>query len=438
MFDKEVLDRELRKTISYIKNVLEHQDPELSQQELQNLLTQKIGCTGNCDDEDLACIKENASLLSFVSYRLTITDARMRDIALCMLEEMPSRSFHITSYLAKFANNIEILNHLYTILEQEFGYSSVRIDCARAIVQILGGLSERLQVKLIYWTQYSQDWFLRDAAIDLLSDHTNCFLLLHEIANNDDHHLVRSKAIFRAFDQCSSQVQQITLLNMAFCDRSYTVKSLGIYLFRREAQIPRETLNSDCLPENLRHQLRSTVDIEAIGTFSNLFAHVFDLEANPNLRFLDLLPNISDTNQMLLDIADANSNPIDFIKALHDFTLHFLIAFVRITRPQFTANALVDVLTIVHVDGSEYTHVSKLRDAKEHADTGNRRVVDYNCKQENFANIKRIVALDLSICYDLSLYDYPRNLSEYLQHQRIRGAYSGMDTSQVVVNFSFS
>lgn len=429
--------RDVHKKLSFIKNILEPQYEELTQEELLKMLFELISdkYTWYCDEKDIELIRENSRLIAFALYRLTAKLDLLKSVALCMLDEVPSKSLHVTTYLSQFENDDEVINKLFHTIEHPDQYSTVLIDCANALCILLGGIDERLEHILKDWIVSHKDWYVRDAAIDILSDHQYTAGFLWNNSLSDQSYLIRAKALFRCYDQTTKDKQKIAIIYRAFQDSHLTIKALGAYLYRRDAHL---TIDKSRVPTDFRNFLFSDKALSSLTLFQRSVEEIFGFEIELALPFIGYLsPNISAVNQYLLNIKDTASDPLEYVKGLHGFTLYFLSAIVQVQQPDFSTGSLGDVLEHIHTDGEEYISVSRLRDTYEHAQKPNGKTIAYRTKENLFMGIKHIIALNLASQYRDCEMEVPTCIATHNQSNPLIKKETKMDNAQLTIALSF-
>jgi hypothetical protein len=417
---REQLERELGQRLSYISTSLESDSGNSTQEQLLSMFYSTVDCIGTCDELDIECIQEHGRTIAYVLYRLRIRDKIIKRIALCILDELPSRSLHAAKYLELFPDDSKVINKLYSIVEGCQGYTQVKINCFNALLSVEGCLAKRMADILAYWINNSDDWYLRYNAIDFLADnpiYDGIYDFLISVARNDRSHKVRANAFHKCSDLRESKDEQIEIIKHALQDSHRFVILLGLYLYRRRVDISRSDINIQAIPEELLPFISTSKEAAAAKNFYHIFEKVFGFEIMPEFqldaRFVDLIQ----ANQLLLNIYDAESDPIDYVLALHDFAVEFFTAIIRVNHnPNFVGQDLLDIQTQIHQDDKESGEIDKLRRKKDYADNGVRgQIVNVKVRKELFDSVKCVFAQDVQKLHQDRNWEMPKSLKDLLK-----------------------
>lgn len=441
MAERTKLDREMRSKLSFVKNIQMFEDPDEAQQDIARISGEDIPCLGVCDELDLNCIREHLSTISFVLYRQKPPSEKLRRLALCILEEFPDKTIHAAAYLSQYAGDQYIPDSLLAIVERPTWYSPCRVDCMKAAIRVGGG-DQRVWDNLVEWAIQNEDWYLKNAAIEILAEHGYSLRQISDqIMEGDNCYLTQAEILFRWFSQTDDTDEQIRIINLAFESDYYTLKALGIYLYRRAANISRERLQSGNLSDTLDRMLLTTQDTEKLETFADLFEDVFGFEIRPRQDALIMrrIPDIASANQFLINLQDTNSDNsrIDFIKALCNFSLQFLTAYVRTFKenPNFQAQTFYDILD--HFDEDELTHniIEQLIIMKGSADAEAYTYITVPRKNKMRKDITNVFARNLANYYQAYAQSLPPELQSRLEEHTANAGDENM-RDKVFISYS--
>ncbi|MGB7339442.1 MAG: RNA-directed DNA polymerase, partial [Phototrophicaceae bacterium] len=134
-YNEEKFRRNMRGKISYIKNIQPLVDEEVAQQELIALFHSNIKYS---DDYDLTIqsLINNLSIVTFILWRLTIRDEKIKQVALWILDKLPDKSLHATEYLSHFYADDEVILKLTSIVDDRSSYTTCKIDCIKGSVSV--------------------------------------------------------------------------------------------------------------------------------------------------------------------------------------------------------------------------------------------------------------------------------------------------------------
>lgn len=430
--EKAELDHDLRKELSYIKHVDTDDEENGTQDDLLSLFSREFPVPSNGSIEP-GIVAEKIKILSFILYRLNIKNEYAKQLALFVLREFPGKSLHAAEYLRLFPEDPDVVNELIYHAQNSSEYPTLQVDCLKTLIKIFDCDNEFVLDALRNAILSHTDWYAREQGIDLYTDCIADYDLLSSVAGNDPSYLVRAKALFRAFEISNTKEQRVALINQAFADQDYTVQSLGVYLFRRDASITRNEVNDASLLEPLRQLLLSTEDIEDIQFFVDRFKQVFGFEVSRQLKFISRIADIASLNQTLVNMEDSDSDPIDFTQALFVFMIQFFGAVIRCDTPEFrdTDNSVGRLLSRYPEDSSQFKYLSELSLKKALADANDRNKIDYGFRRRFFKWTVDILAGELLEQYRDSQITIPSQLQEQLNKQEDRSM-----RDQIFVSYS--
>lgn len=333
--------------------------------------------------EQIESLKSKLGLVGTILYRYKEFDENLKNIALCVLEELPIKTFQAKTYLSLdiYKQDSIILDALSAIYKQDGWYSSYRADCLDAAITI--GEVKSLKVLLDKWIdEPSQDWFLKDRAIDILA--RNSLLDKRDMSTSIyPDYLTRSKLLYHLF-QISDSIERVEIINRALSDSDYTVQALGLYLLRRDRQIDLAKINLNHLPKMFQEKL-ATIKVEDWQQFLDLIKKLFNLDIPQSIesQLKINIHNISDAIQALTDLQDSNSDPSDYINALDKFLFILIPAFISIQQKQkLSISMWDDIILYIDLAKSLHTLIAKLRDVKLQAKGDPQRI-------KNLINLRR-------------------------------------------------
>ncbi len=393
ILDDAINKREIRGKHSYIKNIQTANDEDVHQEELQAWFYNNVPCLGSCDELDLVCIRENLSVISFVLWRLAICDENIKQIAMCVLDEFPSKVLQATQYLSNFLFDEEVVECLYNAIFRYQNYSSYHIHCMRTLLLISGDFTQDLYEVLEDWILNSDKWYLRDGSLTILSEYQQLSAhLLKIVIDNDQCYLVRTKAISLLFDLLQEEIDRLDLLKLAFQDSHHAVQSLGVFLYRRQEKIRREHLTSH-IPNRFINLLHK-------DNLKDLFNSYFGYDL-PDI-IISKLHDETVLYRALKNLCDSASDYIARIEAYYDFAVSFFTAIIRQTRNDYLSSSLMDIASETHPEGLDYETLNSINKYKHmivEMDGNPRIKVHRRIKYQNYVaidkSLQELIALDV-------------------------------------------
>lgn len=358
------------------------------------------------DDEILKVIQENERAITFILYRLEIKDDSLKYFALHILKEFPERAINATKYLSLFEDDVLVIQALFEIAITS-PYTQVSLHCIQALIKICGYSEDIIEV-LKTWASSASDWYLRREALALLEAQTDLSEFFWNIILNEENENVLAKGLEIAFAYSATIEEKIRVINVAFSDKRNSINLVGVYLWRRQADILRNQVHVHLLSTELDDFILTIDENNAKEKFRKNFSKVFGFEVSANARF-HLHFNIIEANQCLIDILDAETNMKRYIEAFYTFTNLVLLATVKIDYPNINGTDLLDILE--HLDAITFFKIANLRNFY---DLSKKKHVPPIEKKMLLPELKIVHAINIGKLHEHQNLTLPNSLKKFL------------------------
>jgi hypothetical protein len=174
-------------------------------------------------------------------------------------------------------------------------------------------------------------------------------------------------------------------------------------------------LETGKLPGKLEELVLSAKDLRDFSSFAELFEVIFGFPISSDTPFIRRLPDIEKTNQALLNLQDASSDPVDHVRALHTFACQFFAGMIRVDNGDFNETSLLDVIGMSDRGDYEREHLERLILLNQYAEKHNRKQVDFNARTEIFNKIRLLIASDLRNYLTQHDAEIPKELDQFLR-----------------------